>query len=534
MRPSMTGRRLRLIAAVAVTGAVFGVTAGGAQAAYNPNDPAQKAEHDTAMAIGVQAYKYGLPLLDMNRIFSTYTSVNVCNQELGYGPVNQLCSVAQLADPTDRQIVAPNHDTLYTAGWLDLSGRTKYVVRVPSSDRFHVFELLDAYTNNFANIGTPITSLYPDLTARPFASPDGDYIVLGPGQRLDSSENPYKLPVINAPTSRVWIIGRTEVLSPADVSHVNAIQATYAIATLDEFVPGQPIEPKPAPKNPVTTPTIARIPGTGAGEEPIAFFDALGEQLAQFPPPPADAPTLNQFATVGIGPGLHPSTTQDGATLAGLRDAVTTGGPAAVNSDLHNALVASFGPHNGWLVGETGSYGTDYATRAWVDKIGVSALDSRVADYQLAQTDRLGHPLAGTVRYVAHFAPGTAPPPVQGFWSMTLYDRNQFLVPNVANRYLVNDRSNLHYNADGSLDVYIQAGAPTSASQDDNWLPSPPTGNPTNPSQGFNLVMRLYAITPSAFASVIAGGPGNWVPPAILPCNNTTNTTVPGGIACAS
>jgi hypothetical protein len=351
---------LRLIAALAITGAAFVVTAGDAPAAYNPNDPAQKAEHDNAMAIGVQAYKYGLPLLDMQRNFSTYTSVTACNPKLGYGPVNRLCNVAQLADPTDRQVVAPNRDTLYTVGWLDLSGKkAKYVVHVPSSDRFHVFELLDAYTNNFANIGTPISSLYPDLTTRPFAYPDGDYIVLGPGQRLDSSENPYNLPAIHAPTSRVLIVGRTEVLSPADLSHVNAIQATYAIATLDEFVPGHSIEARPPPKNPVTTPTIAHIPGTGAGEDPIAFFDALGDRLAQFPPPPADAPAQNQFATVGVGSGLHPSTTQDEATLAGLRDAVTTSGPAAVNSDLHNALVASFGAHNGWLVGETGSYGTD-------------------------------------------------------------------------------------------------------------------------------------------------------------------------------
>lgn len=537
MEGSTLRRARRAACAVAAALAVSAALVSPALAAYDPSDPVQKAEHDAAQQTGVLAYKYGLPLLDMNRIFSTFTSVNVCDPVHGFGPVNQLCSTANLADPTDRTVPGPNHDTLYTNGWLDLSGNKKYVLHVPSSDRFHVFELIDEYTNNFANIGTPIASLYPDPTARPYAYPDGDYIVLGPNQPLDPGENKFNLPVIHAPTSRVWIAGRTEVLSPSDVPHVNAIQATYGLTTLDEYVPGQPIDPPPPPKTPITTPTVAHIPGTAPGENPVAFFDALGDQLAKFPPPAADQPLLTKLATVGIGPGLHPSATQDDATLAGLSDAVTTAGPAAVISDLGNALSRGFGAHNGWLVADLGSYGTDYATRAWADKLGAGALDSRVATYPLTQTDRLGHPLTGATRYVAHFAPGTAPPPVQGFWSMTLYDKNGFLVPNSANRYVLNDRSTLHYNPDGSLDIYIQPGAPTNTTQYDNWLPSPPAGDPTNPGQAFNLIMRLYAITPSAFsgviAGVIAGGPVNWTPPSVLPCDETTNTTATG-IACAS
>ena len=185
--------------------------------------------------------------------------------------------------------------------------------------------------------------------------------------------------------------------------------------------------------------------------------------------------------------------------------------------------------HNGWLVGDAGTYGTDYDLRAVVDKIGVGALDSRVATYPFTQTDANLQPLTGAKRYVAHFAPGMAPP-VQNFWSLTLYDTNQFLVPNPANRYLVNDRSNLHYNPDGSLDIYIQPSPPTNQAQYDNWLPSPPPGDPSNATQGFHLLMRLYGITPSAFDGVQSGT--GWQPPTVLPCDGTGPTAT--GIACAS
>ena len=532
MEGSTLRRARRAACAVAAALAVSAALVSPALAAYDPSDPVQKAEHDAAQEIGVQAYKYGLPLLDMNRIFSTFTSVNVCDPVHGFGPVNQLCSTANLADPTDRTVPGPNHDTLYTNGWLDLSGHKKYVLHVPSSDRFHVFELIDEYTNNFANIGTPIASLYPDPTARPYAYPDGDYIVLGPNQTLDPGENSSTCRSSMPPPRASGSPAAPRCSAPAMCRTSTRSRQRTDSQHSTSTCPARRSTPPPPPKTPITTPTVAHIPGTAPGENPVAFFDALGDQLAKFPPPAADRPLLTQLATVGIGPGLHPSATQDNATLAGLSYAVTTAGPAAVNLDLRNALIGGFAAHNGWLVADLGSYGTDYATRAWADKLGAGALDSRVATYPLTQTDRLGHPLTGATRYVAHFAPGTAPPPVQGFWSMTLYDKNGFLVPNSANRYVLNDRSTLHYNPDGSLDIYIQPGAPANPTQYDNWLPSPPAGDPTNPGQAFNLIMRLYAITPSAFSGVIDGG-GNWTPPSVLPCDETTNTTATG-IACAS
>ena len=392
------------------------------------------------------------------------------------------------------------------------------------------------WTTNFQNVGAPIASLYPDPAMRPYALPDGDYVIAGPHQRVSRREA-RGMRVVRADTSSVWLIGRTIVKDAADVANVNRIQDRYRLTPLNRFHRHRRHHHHRGHhrrgrhrRHPVdTTVNPATIPGTQPGEDPLDFFDALGDDMVRYPPYPADKPLLDQLATVGIGVGRHPSATQDDAVKAGLRDAVATDGPTAVSNPMIAGYVTGFKAHNGWLVRDLGSYGTDYLFRAAVDKVGVGALDGRVATYPFTQTDHNLNPLTGAKRYVAHFAPGTAPPPAEDFWSLTLYDKNQFLVANSANRYLLNDRSRLHYNADGSLDVYIQPNAPADPSQHDNWLPSPPPGDPANPTQGFNLLMRLYGITPSAFDGVQSGS--SWRPPVVLPCDAAGRTAT--GLACA-
>jgi hypothetical protein len=518
-------RGTRMWRVLGVAAAALGIASSTASAAYDPSDPAQLAQYNRALSLGIQAYEYGVPLLDTNRIFATSTSVNVCNPLLLDGPVNQLCRAKRLAQPKNRVVVAPNHDTLYTQGWLDLTGGPM-VLGVPRTPgHFHVFELVDAYTTNFANISSQLAGLYPNPRQRPYAHPDGYYIIAAPHTK---ARHTLGLPVIYAPTTRVWVIGRTLVKSSRDVQTVDKLERLYSLTPLSKFKPGQTWTP-PAPKHPHTTQKIATIPGTATGSNPLAFFDALGAQLALFPPPPADKPLRGELATVGIGPGMQPSATQDAATLAGLSAAVPAG-EAAVTAEIRTLYLRGFKAHNGWLVGDLGTYGTNYAVRAAVDKLGVGALDGRVATYPLAEVDDTLGPLTGAKRYVAYFAPGTVPPPVTEFWSLTLYDKNQFLVPNPAGRYLLNDRTPLHRNSDGSLYVYIQPEAPTNLAQYGNWLPSPGTSDPGDPTQGFDLVMRLYGIKPSAFGGVQSGA--GWRPPLLLPCDATGHTST--GIACAS
>jgi hypothetical protein len=472
-----------------------------AAAQYNPGSPSQAAEYQRALALGVQAYVYGYPLLDTNRVFSTSTSVNVPNGA-GAGPVNRFSNIRRLTGPSDRTVVAPNHDTLYSIAWLKLTPQP-IVVHMPAVKRFVVFELLDPYTENFALIGS--------VGRRP-----GNYAVVPPRWR---GRLPRGVAAIRSPYTRVWIIGRTYIENAADTPNVVRIQNRFSLTPLNRW--GR----RYRPARPAHVRLKAReytVPGTAPGQNPLAFFDALGDQLRAFPPPAADRPLLRQLATVGIGPGLHPSTERslDAATRQGLRDAVAAGAKQ-VTSDLQTSYATVAPRHNGWLVAPTGSYGTNYAMRAVVDRIGLGAPVPRLAIYPFTVTDKNFRPLTGASRYVAHFPAHDLPFPARAFWSLTMYDSDGFFVPNSARVYLINNRTHLYYNRDGSLDIYIQPAAPHNAAERLAWLPSP-AGKP------FRLIMRLYQ--PVDIPGILSGE--SWQPPTVLPCLPDGRTA--DGTACAS
>jgi hypothetical protein len=490
------------------------VAAASASAAYDPADPAQRAAYDHALAVGQEAYVYGVPLLDSDALFRTGTSVNVSNGR-GAGPVNQFNHFTRLADADDRTVVAPNRDTLYSAAALVLGRQPQVIHTVKGTKRFHAISLLDPYQEDFANIGSPEG-----------AYADGDYLVTGPGWR---GTVPRGLTRIRAPYDRVWVLGRTYTADQADLAATRKVMDGYKITPLHRWSGRHPYAytpPRPAVRDLVKD--TFGVPGSQPGEDPLTFFDALNAQLAEFVPPRRDAPVLGRIAELGIGPG-KPSVSRNprlsDAQRAGLAAAVA-GGPALVQGGLVKRFLAAFDAHNGWLVQKTGRYGTDYMLRAMVDKIGVGASTPNVSVYPVALTDRDKGQLNGAKRYVAHFAARDATPPVRFFWSMTLYDTKGFFVVNPIDRWLVNDRTGLARNADGSIDVYLQPDAPASAAQRRNWLPTPGPGAavPT-----FRIILRLYGLSTSAIAGVL--GATGWQPPTIRACLADGRTS--DGIACA-
>jgi hypothetical protein len=491
-----------------------------ASAAYDPSNAAQKAQYERTLAIADQAYQYGVPLLDMDRAYRTSTSVNVANGR-GGGPVNRFSDFAKLADAKDRAVVAPNNDTLYSNVWLDLRKQPQ-VIHVPKGiTRFHVIPMLSPYEENFANIGSPIG-----------AHPDGDYVVTGPGWK---GKTPKGATRIRSPYDRVWIVGRTEIVGASDLKATRKIMRSYSITPLNRWNRRKPYAyTQPKPRHRDTTVDEAHIPGTAKGEDPATFFDALGDQLRRFPPPTADAAILAQLRTIGIGPGRHPTTAGlSDAQLQALRDAVSTGRDK-VRSALVKTYLGGFDAHNGWLVTSLGHYGTDYATRAVVDQIGLGAPTPNVAVYPFTQLDRDKGALTGKKRYVVHFPKASFPVPVKFFWSLTLYDGGNYLVDNPLDRYLVNDRSKLTFNTDGSLDVYVQPDAPASAAQRRNWLPSPTSAALPIPGvadpQSFHLNIRLYGMKAKDVRAIVKGN-GGWPLPTVLPCLPDGKTRL--GVACA-
>jgi hypothetical protein len=357
------------------------------------------------------------------------------------------------------------------------------VVHVPKvTGHDFVLAMLDPYTEDLVNLGTAS------------ATAPGDYVVTAPDQRAASI--PAKAHRIAVDHTRIWVIGSTQLKGAADVAAVNRIQDGYTVTPLSRY--GTDWTP-PAPSRPDTTIDEHTVP-TG-----VEFFDQLGELLAQFPPPKRDEQALRSFATVGIGRGQTPSTdtTLSPDALRGLGDAVAAGAQQ-VKADVGTLYAQDAPTHHGYLLGGFGRYGTDYVQRAVISQIGLGAFVPQQAIYAMAWDDAAGTALDGSASYVLHLA---GPPPTAEGWSVTAYTLAGALVAGPGGRTsALSSSSTLTTNADGSLDLYLQPGAPASAGQATNWIPTPP-------GQGFELTWRLFAPTPSAIPTILDGT--GWQPPSI-------------------
>ena len=423
------------------------------------SDPTANPDADEACVGATIAYVWGYPLVTVMRLRNRLACVT---------PTNQLLHARALATPSSRTVVAPNNDTLYSTTFLDLRARPVELDFPPVSGRYANFQLMDAYTNTFADIGTLTTGTH-----------GGRYAIVGPGWK---GTVPAGLTRMASPTPDVWLLGRTEVRGSSDLPTVHALQDRYHLAPVGEGTSTTPDEP--ARCAPTTTP----IATTG-----LAVFDEISSDMAADPPLPADATTVAAMAAVGIGPGRHPSATTDPQVRSGYERALRLGPQLMLASG--NQVTT----RTGWRYGKVvGTYGTDFVTRAAVAQSGLGANLPTQAVYFQASTSG-GQPLTGATTYVIHFAPGELPPVTAGgFWSVTMYDPQRFLVPNTIDRYSIGDRTpGLQRGSDGSLDIYLSATAPHG--HESNWLPAPPGP--------FALSLRLYA--PEADVE------SSWEPPAV-------------------
>ena len=425
------------------------------------SDDAEREEQ--AYKAGVEAYVYGYPLVLMDVTKRVMTNVPSPIQIAAL--VNQFAHVPSFPDPTIKVVVSPNADTLYSVAWLDVSNEP-VVLHVPDTlGRYYLMPMLDAWTNVFASPGK-----------RTSGTGEGNFAVVGPGWQ---GKLPDGVKEIKAPTSMVWIIGRTQTNGKSDYEAVHAIQKQYTLTPLSSF--GKPYTP-PAevpihPKVDMKTPPVRQVE-----EMDVAtFFGSMRSLMANNPPALADLPAFKRFEAIGFVPGKEFDLSKlDEATKTGLERALKAGRERIKSPDSG----VSSATENGWLVRRTGmgTYGTDYQQRAYVALIGLGANLPQDAIYPMTKVDGEGKPLTGANRYVIHFDKGRTPP-VNAFWSVTLYDMDQFFVPNPINRYAIGDRDRLRFNEDGSLDLLVQHGSP-GPEKESNWLPAP---------EGlFNLIMRLY------------------------------------------
>jgi hypothetical protein len=325
--------------------------------------------------------------------------------------------------------------------------------------------------------------------------------VTPPGWRPDLRDrfaDEFKLPKdtqrIEAPTPYVWIIGRSKTDGPADYDAVHKIQAGYKVALLSDYGKApKPTETKIDPSVDMKTPPKVQVDSMTAG----VYFANAAELLKLQPPHITDGPIIEQMKKIGIEAGNSFDIGKlDPAVQRALETAPQDGRKLMAWKVPTLARVA-----NGWSMNTDtmGVYGNYYLKRAMVSQVGLGANLPEDAIYPLNLGDESGKPLDGSNKYTIAFASGTAPP-VNAFWSITLYDQEGFQVGNALNRFAVSSWMPFKYNADGSLDLYFQNESP-GKDLEANWLPAP--------KGPFNLTMRLYAPKSEALT-------GKWNPPPIV------------------
>ena len=479
----LTKRELLRSAALA---AITVTTARAAPALAQTN--AERPGFFKAKDIAEQGFIYGLPIV-MNYGIMYEFAIDRSSSQFK-APFNQLENDPNVFTYKDTAVVTPNSDTPYSMGWLDLRAEP-IVLSVPAVDpkRYYSVQLCDGNTYNYGYIGTRATG-----------SEAGDYMVVGPDWK--GATPPGIKKVFQSSTQLSIVIFRTQLFNPGDIDNVKKVQAGYKMQPLSTYQ-----------KQPATT-AAAAIDFPKIDKELVKtnFFEYLDFALQFAPAQENEKEIRAQLAKIGVGPGKTFNfkdlpLEQKLEVGLGMKE-----GERKVDEAVANAGKAI----NGWRVsglpGDSAHYNGDWLKRAAAAKAGIYGNDPAEATYPITRVDGDGRTLDGSKNnYTLTFPPGQQPP-VNAFWSLTMYDgKSQLLIENPINRYLINSPMipAMKTNPDGSLTLYIQNKSP-GADKESNWLPAP--------NDTIYLVMRLYWPKTEA-PSILPPGEGTWKPPAIVAGN---------------
>jgi hypothetical protein len=440
---------------------------------------AEPITEEEAYRIGVEAYLYFYPLVTMDVTRKVMTNVEA-GKKPGAGPMNEFSHMRTYPAADMRAIVRPNFDTLYSVAWLDLTKEPVILSAPDTHGRYYLLPLLDMWTDVFAASGKRTTG-----TAAV------NFVVSPPHWK---GRLPSGMEKIEAPTPFVWILGRTQTNGPSDYDAVRLVQDGYKITPLSRWgkratAPAAKIDPSVD----TTTPPLEQVNRL----PPAKFFAYAAELMETNPPHVTDWSQIARLRRIGIEQGKSFDFEKADPVVQRALEKALTEGLAAMKAKAPTLARVV----NGWQMNTNtmGVYGDYYLKRAIVAMVGLGANQPEDAIYPLNLTDSDGQPLDGANRYLLHFDQDQLPP-AEAFWSVTLYDAEGFQVANPLNRFALGDRDKLQYNADGSLDLYIQNADP-GGEKSSNWLSSPASGEE-------NLTMRLYAPKPQALD-------GRWAPPPV-------------------
>jgi len=454
----------RLVASVFMAGALLS-----SPLAAQDTENAETQEN-LANAIGLQAYIYGYPTMDLWRTFWEEAIDPNRGHDVGLNAFN---FSRALVKPGDDWVVTPNNDTLYNRAYLDLTAEP-VVLTIPPMDRKFWFPLGDMFHNLNASISWDTIG---------FAG--GDFALVGPGW---SGVLPDEVTRVNVETPMIWTVGRYSVAGADDVAAANALQDKTLLRPLSEFVG------ETAPAQVADYPAFTR----DDLDDPARYFTVLNEMLRRNPPPARDAGILAYFREIGLDPGQHfdwdalPQPVKAGLKRA-ARDAL------AIIDSRTTAFAES---RNGWIEAILdANMSDDPVNHAAAARLGLLYSQKEVSTYHIGAVDAEGTPLDGSKVYQIRFSPV---PPVDAFWSVTIYDSStKLLVDNPIDRYSIGDRTEgLVYSDDDKTELVITLSheVPEDEVARANWLPSP--------DGPFYLALREYSPAPAILTR-------EWVPPAI-------------------
>jgi hypothetical protein len=433
-----------------------------------------------AQAIAQEAYIYLYPLILMDLTRKQLINLDPKVSPMG-GPANAFTHVRAFPTADMRAVVRPNFDTLYSSAWLDLTSGPVVVSTADTGGRYFMLPMLDMWSDVFAVPGK-----------RTNGTGAASFAVVPPGW---SGQSPADVARLDAPTPYVWIIGRTQTNGVKDYDAVHKVQDGYRVTLLADWGKAsravkQAIDPAVDTK----TEPLRQINGM----TPVDYFKRGAELMKLNPPHLTDWSTIARLRRIGIEPGKS----FDASKVA--PDVLARAAAAGLKL-MHDKAPTLARIANGWQMNTDtmGVYGNYYLKRAIVALLGLGANQVEDAIYPLNVSDADGKPVTGGSKYVLHFTKDELPP-VDAFWSLTLYDEEGFQVANPMNRFAIGDRDALKFGADGSLDLYVQNENP-GPDKEPNWLPSPKSGV-------LALTLRLYAPKPQV-------ADGRWNPPAIRRAN---------------
>jgi hypothetical protein len=429
-------------------------------------------------AIAAEAYLYGLPLV-MNYKAMYLRAVAKDSPEF-HAPFNQIKNWARLSTPDDKAVVAPNADTPYSRAYLDLRAEP-VVLSTPAVEpgRYFSVQLVDAYTHNFAYIGTRATG-----------NGAGSFLIAGPEWKGNTPKGISR--VIPSETPFVFASYRTQLFGPDDLDNVKKIQAGYWIQTLSEFL--DTVAPPAAPR-------LSFPAWEEKNLQSVAFFEYLDFMLRLCPVHPSERALRERLASIGVGGGPafeagKLALEMEQAHVAGMAD-IRTAMQKKRDADLPfmDANLISMDVFGSRAQLEAAARRNNlkdfYVLRAWGTLFGLYGNSGEEAVYIPNKTDADNQPLDGAKHQYRLPLPADQPLPAKAFWSVTMYDGDLLLVANPINRYLINSSMlpSLKRDADGGLTLHIQRESP-GKDKESNWLPAP--------NGPFYAVLRLYLPKPEA------------------------------------